>query len=196
MADIVRYAGQGFVESSHRWINGRHEKLLTAIGRCRTAALGSHRDQCSSCGHTAISYSSCRNRHCPRCQGNTRIRWLQQRLQKLLPNPYIHTVFTMPRELASLALQNKRLLYGLLFRASAAALLEVAHDPRHLGAEIGFFSVLQSWNQRLHHHPHVHCVIAAGGLAPDRKSWIASLRTFFLAVKVLGRGSVSSSSPA
>jgi len=187
MADIVRYAGQGFVERSRRWINGQHEKVLTAITRCRTAALGGHRDQCSGCGHTAISYNSCRNRHCPRCQGNARIRWLQQRERELLPTHYVHAVFTLPRELAPLALQNKRLIYGLLFRASAAALLEVACDPRHLGAEIGFFSVLHTWDQRLQHHPHVHCVIAAGGLAPDHTSWIASRRTFFLPVKVLGR---------
>jgi len=187
MADIVRYAGQGFVERSRRWINGQHEKVLTAITRCRTAALGGHRDQCVSCGHTAISYNSCRNRHCPRCQGNARIRWLQQRERELLPTRYVHAVFTMPRELAPLALQNKQVIYGLLFRASAATLLEVARDPRHLGAEIGFFSVLHTWNQRLEHHPHVHCVIAAGGLAPDHASWISSRRTFFLPVKVLGR---------
>jgi len=187
MADIVRYAGQGFVERSRRWINGQHEKVLAAITRCRTAALGGHRDQCVSCGHTAISYNSCRNRHCPRCQGNARIRWLQQRERELLPTRYVHAVFTMPRELAPLALQNKQVIYGLLFRASAATLLEVARDPRHLGAEIGFFSVLHTWNQRLEHHPHVHCVIAAGGLAPDHASWISSRRTFFLPVKVLGR---------
>jgi hypothetical protein len=187
LADIVRYAGQGFVERSRRWINGQHEKVLAAIARCRTAALGGHRDQCSGCGYTAISYNSCRNRHCPKCQGNARIRWLQQRERELLPTRYVHAVFTMPRELAPLALQNKRLIYGLLFRASAATLLEVARDPRHLGAEIGFFSVLHTWNQRLQHHPHVHCVIAAGGLAPDHASWIGSRRSFFLPVKVLGR---------
>jgi len=187
MADIVRYAGQGFVERSRGWINGQHEKVLAAITRCRTAALGGHRDQCSGCGHTAISYNSCRNRHCPRCQGNARVRWLQQRERELLPTRYVHAVFTMSRELAPLALQNKRLIYGLLFRASAATLLEVARDPRHLGAEIGFFSVLHTWNQRLQHHPHVHCVIAAGGLAPDHVSWISSSRSFFLPVKVLGR---------
>ena len=187
LADVVRYAGQGFVERSRRWINGQHEKVLAAIARCRTAALGGHRDQCSGCGHTAISYNSCRNRHCPKCQGNARVHWLQQREQELLPTRYVHAVFTMPRELAPLALQNKRLMYGLLFRASAATLLEVARDPRHLGAEIGFFSVLHTWNQRLQHHPHVHCVIAAGGLAPDHTSWISSRRTFFLPVKVLGR---------
>jgi hypothetical protein len=186
MADIVRYAGQGFIERSCRWINGQHEKVLLAITRCRTAALGGHRDQCSGCGHTAISYNSCRNRHCPRCQGNARIRWLQQRERELLPTRYVHAVFTLPRELAPLALQNKRLIYGLLFRTSAATLLEVARDPRHLGAEIGFFSVLHTWDQRLQHHPHVHCVIAAGGLAPDHAGWIASRRAFFLPVRVLG----------
>ena len=187
MADIVRYAGQGFIDRSRRWINGQHEKVLTAITRCRTAALGGHRDRCSGCGHTAISYNSCRNRHCPKCQGNARVRWLQQRERELLPTRYVHAVFTLPRELAPLALQNKRLIYGLLFRASAATLLEVARDSRHLGAEIGFFSVLHTWDQRLQHHPHVHCVIAAGGLAPDHASWISSRRTFFLPVKVLGR---------
>jgi hypothetical protein len=187
MADIVRYAGQGFIERSRRWINGQHEKVLTAITRCRTAALGGHRDRCSGCGHTAISYNSCRNRHCPKCQGNAHIRWLQQRERELLPTRYVHAVFTLPRELAPLALQNKRLIYGLLFRASAATLLEVARDPRHLGAEIGFFSVLHTWDQRLQHHPHVHCVIAAGGLAPDHSGWVSSRRTFFLPVKVLGR---------
>lgn len=187
MADIVRHAGQGFIERSRKWINGQHEKVLLAITRCRTAALGGHRDQCSSCGYIAISYNSCRNRHCPKCQGNARIRWLQQREHELLPTRYVHAVFTLPRELAPLALQNKRLIYGLLFRTTAATLLEVARDPRHLGAEIGFFSVLHTWDQRLQHHPHVHCVIAAGGLAPDHDSWIPSHRTFFLPVKVLGR---------
>nr|WP_158790390.1 transposase zinc-binding domain-containing protein [Granulicella sp. L60] len=157
MADIVRYAGQGFIDRNRRWLNGQHEKVLTAIARCRTAALGGHRDRCSGCGHTAISYNSCRNRHCPKCQGNARIRWLEQRERELLPTRYVHAVFTLPRELAPLALQNKRLVYGLLFHTSAATLLEVARDPRHLGAEIGFFSVLHTWDQRLQHHPHVYC---------------------------------------
>ncbi len=187
MADIIRYAGRGFAERSHRWINGQHLKVLDVITRCRTAALGGHRDQCVDCGHTTISYNSCRNRHCPRCQGNARLRWLQQREPELLPTRYIHAVFTIPRELAPLALQNKRILYSLLFRASAEALQQVARDPRHLGAEIGFFSVLHTWNQRLQHHPHVHCVIAAGGLAQDHLRWIASRRSFFLPIKVLSR---------
>ena len=187
VADIVRCAGQSLIERSRKWINGQHEKVLLAITRCRTAALGGHRDQCSDCGHTAISYNSCRNRHCPRCQGNARLRWLQARERELLPTHYVHVVFTLPRELAPLALQNKRLMYSLLFHASAETLLEIARDPRHLGAEIGFFSVLHTWDQRLQHHPHVHCVVAAGGLAPDHARWISSHHSFFLPVKVLSR---------
>ena len=188
MADIVRCAGQAFLEHSRKWINWQHRKVLLAIVRCRTAALGGHRDRCTGCGHTTtISYNSCRNRHCPRCQGNARRRWLQARERELLPTRYVHAVFTLPRELAPLALQNKRLIYNLLFHASAETLLEVARDPRHLGAEIGFFSVLHSWNQRLQFHPHVHCVIAAGGLAPDHSSWISARRSFFLPIGVLSR---------
>jgi Putative transposase/Transposase zinc-binding domain len=187
VADIVRCAGQLFVERSRRWITWQHQKILLAIARCRTAALGGHRDHCSDCGYSAISYNSCRNRHCPKCQGNARLHWLQARERELLPVSYVHVVFTLPRELAPLALQNKRLIYNLLFRASAATLLEIARDPRHLGAEIGFFSVLHTWNQRLQHHPHVHCVLAAGGLALDHSRWIPSRRSFFLPVKVLGR---------
>ena len=187
VADIVRCAGQSFVERSRRWITWQHQKILLAIARCRTAALGGHRDQCSDCRYSAISYNSCRNRHCPRCQGNARVRWLQARERELLPTRYVHAVFTLPRELAPIALQNKRLIYNLLFHASAQTLLEIARDPRHLGAEIGFFSVLHTWDQRLQHHPHIHCVLAAGGLAPDHSRWISSHRTFFLPIKVLSR---------
>jgi hypothetical protein len=188
MAEIIRCAGQPFVERSRKWINWQHQKVLLAITRCRTAALGGHRDRCTNCGRTtAISYNSCRNRHCPRCQGNARLRWLEARERELLPTPYVHVVFTLPRELAPLALQNKQVIYNLLFQASAETLLEVARNPRHLGAEIGFFSVLHSWNQRLQFHPHVHCVLAAGGLAPDHSRWISSHRSFFLPIKVLSR---------
>jgi hypothetical protein len=188
MADIVRCAGQAFVERSRKWINWQHRKVLLAIARCRTAALGGHRDRCTGCGQTTrISYNSCRNRHCPRCQGNARLRWLKARERELLPTRYVHAVFTLPRELAPLALQNKRLIYNLLFHASAETLLEIARDPRHLGAEIGFFSVLHSWNQRLQFHPHIHCVVAAGGLAPDHSRWISSRRSFFLPIGVLSR---------
>ena len=185
VADIVRDAGPLFAERSRRWINGQHEKVLSAIVRCRTAALGGHRDQCADCGYTSISYNSCRNRHCPRCQGNARLRWLRARERELLPTRYVHVVFTLPRELAPLALQNKRLIYNLLFHASAETLMQIASDQRHLGAEIGFFSVLHSCDQRLQFHPHVHCVVAAGGLAPDHDRWISSRQSFFLPVKVL-----------
>jgi hypothetical protein len=188
MADIVRCAGQTFVERSRNWITWQHQKVLLAITRCRTAALGGHRDRCTGCGQTtAISYNSCRNRHCPKCQGNARHRWLEARQRELLPTRYVHVVFTLPRELAPIALQNKRVIYNLLFHSSAATLLEVARDPRHLGAEIGFFSVLHTWDQRLQHHPHVHCVVPSGGLSLDHTRWTHPRYSFFLPVKVLSR---------
>src|SRR5260370_1872713 len=139
MADIVRCAGQSFVEHSRKWITRQRRKVLLAIARCRTAALGGHRDRCTGCGHTTrVSYNSCRNRHCPRCQGNARLRWLQARERELLPTRYVHAVFTLPRELAPLALQNKRLIYNLLFHSNSHTLLELARHPLHLRAEIGF----------------------------------------------------------
>jgi hypothetical protein len=188
VADLVRAAGRAFIERSRRWITWQHVKVLRAIARCRTAALGGHLDECIACGYRpAISYNSCRNRHCPKCQANARARWLQARRQELLPTRYVHVVFTLPHELAPLALQNKKLLYHLLLQTSAATLLAVARDPKHLGAEIGFFSVLHTWNQKLEHHPHVHCVVPAGGLSLDRTRWIPSRSRFFLPVKVLSR---------
>jgi hypothetical protein len=185
MADIVRSAGRNFIERNRCWLNRLHLKVLTAIERCRTAALGGHLDECVRCGHRVISFNSCRNRHCPKCQANARDRWLEARQRELLPTPYVHVVFTLPHELAPLALQNKRVVYDLLFRISAETLLEIARDPQHLGADIGFFSVLHSWNQKLEHHPHVHCVVPAGGLSPDRTRWIPSQQRFFLPVDVL-----------
>jgi hypothetical protein len=188
VADIIRAAGNRFIDKSRAWLTGQHLKVLRAIERCRTAALGGHIDECSRCGHRAtISYNSCRNRHCPKCQANARDRWLEARRQELLPTRYVHVVFTLPHELAPLALQNKKLVYGLLFRTSAKTLLEIARDPRHLGAEIGFFSVLHTWNQKLQHHPHVHCVVPAGGLSLDHTEWIQPRHRFFLPVEVLGR---------
>ncbi len=162
VADIIRVAGNRFIERNQSHLAWPHLKVLRAIRDCRTAALGGHLDQCSRCGHQAISYNSCRNRHCPKCQTNAREQWLAKRSEDLLPVPYFHVVFTLPHELSALALQNKRAMYGLLFRASAETLLEVAADPRHLGADIGFLSVLHTWGQNLQHHPHVHCVIPAG----------------------------------
>jgi hypothetical protein len=183
---VIRAAGESFVERNKKWFTWLHLKVLNAILRCRTAALGGHVDACSKCGHTAVSYNSCRNRHCPKCQANARDRWLEARGKELLPTRYVHVVFTLPRQLSPLALQNKREIYALLFRASAETLLEVARDPRRLGAEIGFFSVLHTWNQQLQHHPHIHCVVPAGGLAPDHVRWINSRQQFFLPVHVLG----------
>ena len=187
MADLVRAAGHRFIERSRKWLTGQHLKVLQAIQRCRTAALGGHIDECSRCGQRAISYNSCRNRHCPKCQSNARERWLEARRQELLPTRYVHVVFTLPHLLAPLALQNKKVIYDLLFRTSAQTLTEIARDPKHLGAEIGFFSVLHTWSQKLEHHPHLHCVVPAGGLSLDHASWIKPRYPFFLPVKVLGR---------
>ena len=187
VADLVRAAGDTFIERSRKWITWKHVKVLLAIARCRTAMLGGHLDECTRCGHRAISYNSCRNRHCPKCQAGARERWLEKRRRELLPTQYVHVVFTLPRQLAPLALQNKKVVYDLLFRTSAETLLEVARDPKHLGAEIGFFSVLHSWSQKLELHPHVHCVVPAGGLSTDRSRWIKPRYAFFLPVKVLSR---------
>jgi len=185
VADLIRAAGDAFLERNRHWLGWQHVKVLNAIRRCRTAALGGHLDQCTRCGHRAISYNSCRNRHCPKCQTSARDRWIAARRNELLPTRYVHVVFTLPPQLASLVLQNKKLLYGLLLRASAETLLEIARDPRHLGAEIGFFSVLHTWSQKLTLHPHVHCVIPAGGLSLDHKAWVNSPDHFFLPLKVL-----------
>jgi len=187
VADLIRIAGDAFIERNRQWIRWKHVKVLLAIARCRTAALGGHLDECTRCGHRAISYNSCRNRHCPKCQTSARERWIAARQRELLPTRYVHVVFTLPRELAPLTLQNKKVVYDLLFRASAETLLEVARDPKHLGAEIGFFSVLHTWNQKLGLHPHVHCVIPAGGLSLDHTRWIRSRYRFFLPIKVLSR---------
>jgi predicted Zn-ribbon and HTH transcriptional regulator len=187
VADIIRAAGAALPHRSCRWFTWLHLKVLLAILRCRTAMLGGHVDACSHCGYQAISYNSCRNRHCPKCQTNARDQWLQARSRDLLPTRYVHVVFTLPHQLAPLALQNKLEIYSLLFRTSAETLLEVARDPQHLGAEIGFFSVLHTWNQQLQQHPHVHCVVPAGGLDPNHTRWIRCQPGFFLPVKVLSR---------
>jgi Putative transposase/Transposase zinc-binding domain len=188
VADLIRTAGAAFIERNRQWIRWKHVKVLLAIARCRTAALGGHVDQCTRCGHRAtISYNSCRNRHCPKCQTAARERWIVARQKELLPTRYVHVVFTLPSQLARLALQNKKFIYGLLLQASAETLLEVARDQRHLGAEIGFFGVLHTWNQRLSLHPHVHCVIPAGGLSLDRTHWVTLPNRFFLPLKVLSR---------
>jgi len=187
LADVIRDAGPSFLAHSRGWFTWLHLKVLVAILRCRTALLGGHVDACSRCGHQAISYNSCRNRHCPRCQTHVRDRWIEARQRDLLPTAYAHVVFTIHHALAPLALQNKAAVYGLWMRTSAETLLDIAADPKHLGAEVGFFSVLHTGNQQLQHHPHVHCVVPAGGLAPDHSRWIQASPRFFLPVKVLGK---------
>ena len=154
VADIVRAAGRQFIEHSRHWITRQHLKVLRAIRSCRTASLGYHVDECTRCGYTGHSCNSCRNRHCPKCQANARMRWIEGRKKELLSVPYAHVVFTVPRALAQLALQNKKLIYALLLRLSAETLIAVARNPKHLGAEIGFFSVLHTWTQKLEQNPH------------------------------------------
>jgi hypothetical protein len=185
VADLLHKQGDRFIDQSP-WLSFQQLSVLRAIARCRTAALGGHIDQCSQCGHQAISYNSCRNRHCPKCQAQARQRWLAAREKELLEIPYFHVVFTLPHELNPLCLRNARILYDLLFRASAATMLEVAANPKRLGAQIGFISILHTWGQNLLLHPHIHCVVPAGGLAPDHKSWIRPKYAFFLPVDVLG----------
>jgi hypothetical protein len=187
VADILRAAPEAFFERSRKWFTWLHLKIFNTILACRTPAFGGHIDACSRCGHRAISFNSCRNRHCPKCQANARDRWLAARQRDLLATRYVHVVFTLPHQLGPLTLQNKQEVYSLLFRASAETLLLVARDPKHLGAEIGFFSVLHTWNQQLLFHPHIHCVVPAGGLAADHTRWISGRHNFFLPVKVMGR---------
>ncbi len=187
VADIIRRAGSKFIERYRDSLTWAQLKVLRAIERCRTAALGGHRDQCVRCGHQAISYNSCRNRHCPKCQTNAREKWLRAREQELLPVCYFHMVFSVPHALVPLMWQNQKLLFGLLFNASAATLLEVAANPARLGAELGFLSILHTWGQTLQRHPHIHCVVPGGGLSPDHTQWIRSPPNFFLPVRVLSR---------
>jgi len=187
VADIIRQHENSFIEKNRSWLTWHHLRVLHAIEHCRTSALGGHLDRCSRCGHRAISYNSCRNRHCPKCLTSARDKWLAERSRELLPVGYFHVVFTIPHELSWLALQNKKVVYDLLFRTSAATLLAVASDAKHLGAQIGFLCVLHTWGQNLLHHPHVHCVIPVGGLSLDGKHWVRLRYAFFLPVKVLSR---------
>jgi len=187
VADILHAQGDTFVEQ-HPWLSVQQRSVLRAIARCRTAALGGHVDTCRACGHQAMSYNSCRNRHCPKSQAQARERWLRARERDLLDVPYVHVVFTLPHALLPLGYRNSARLYTWLFQASATTLREVAADPRHLGAEIGVLSILHTWGQTLVRHPHVHCVVPAGGLSPDHRRWIhPKYAGFFLPVRVLSR---------
>jgi len=188
VADILRAQGDNFIDSYRDRIQFQQLKVMQAIRHCRTAALGGHIDACPQCGRDkTISYNSCRNRHCPKCQTQARQRWIEARKQELLETRYFHVVFTLPHELHALILQNETELYGLLFRTVAETLLEVARNPDHLGAEIGFFGILHTWGQNLLFHPHLHCVIPGGGFSPDRAHWIHPRYPFFLPVKVLSK---------
>jgi hypothetical protein len=171
VADILHAQGDTFV-AQHPWLSVQQRSVLRAIARCRTAALGGHVDRCDACGHQAISYNSCRNRHCMKCQAQARERWLHARERELLDVPYVHVVFTLPHALLPLADRNGARLYTWLYQTSAATLREVAADPRHLGAEIGLLSILHTWGQTLVRHPHGHCVVPAGGFSPDHQRWM------------------------
>jgi hypothetical protein len=187
VADVLQAQGDRFL-NRHPWLSVQQRTVLRALTRCRTAALGGHVDHCDACGHRAISYNSCRNRHCPKCQAQARDRWLAARERELLDVSYVHVVFTLPHALDPLCRRNAARLYHLLFRASAATLLEVAAAPKHLGAAIGFLSILHTWGQTLVRHPHVHCVVPAGGFSLDYQRWVhPKYAGFFLPVKVLSR---------
>jgi Putative transposase/Transposase zinc-binding domain len=187
VADVFRRHGQAFRATRSEHLDRDQRRVMGAIEACRTAALGGHVRRCADCGHTAIAYNSCRNRHCPKCQGRAREAWVAARRAELLPVPYFHVVFTLPAPVGAIAFQNKAAVYAILFRAAAETLRLIAADPRHLGAEIGGVAVLHSWGQAMQHHPHVHCIVPGGGLSPDRTRWIACPPGFFLSVKVLGR---------
>ena len=168
-------------------LSNPERRVLDAITACRTQKLGGHVERCDQCGHERIAYNSCRNRHCPKCQERARETWIKEREKDLLPVPYFHVVFTIPRELGLVAFQNPRVVYGLLFKASAETLRTIASDPKHLGAEPGVLSILHTWGQNLDYHPHVHCVVTGGGLSPDHHRWVPTGDRFFLPVTVLAR---------
>jgi len=185
VGDIFRLLGDAYRQQ--RRLPLYQHKAMRALDRCRTAALGGHRDQCDHCGHLKISYNSCRNRHCPKCQGSKTAAWLRGRQQDILPVPYFHLVFTVPAELNPLLLRNQRVGYGLMFRAMSATLRELSLDPKYLGAEVGVIALLHTWGQNLLDHPHIHCLVTGGGLTPDGKRWQASRKKFFLPVRVVSR---------
>ena len=187
VADIFRQAGPLYREQQATALSRNQRGVMSAIERCRTAALGGHVEQCDSCGHQRISFNSCRNRHCPKCQSLVRAQWLDDRQADLLPVEYFHVVFTLPEVVAAIAYQNKAVIYDLLFHATAETLRTIAADPKHLGAEIGFIGVLHTWGQNLLHHPHLHCVVPGGGLSANGERWISCHPGFFLPVRVLSR---------
>jgi hypothetical protein len=187
VADVFRRHGAAYRQAHDGHIGRVEHRVMGAIEACRTAALGGHVEQCADCGFTRQAYNSCRNRHCPKCQGLARAEWLAERQTELLPTQYFHVVFTVPAPIAEIAFQNKAIVYGVLFKAAAETLRTIAADPKHLGAEIGLLAVLHTWGQNLHHHPHVHCVVPGGGPSLDGTRWVSCRPGFFLPVRVLSR---------
>jgi len=187
VADVFRHHGAAYRNAHAGHLSDGQRRVMGAIEACRSAALGGHVEQCDGCGQIRVAYNSCRNRHCPKCQGLARAAWLADRRADLLPVPYFHVVFTMPVPIAEIAFQNKAVVYAILFAAAAETLRIIAADPKHLGAEIGFVAVLHTWGQNLHHHPHVHCVVPGGGPSADGTRWVGCRPGFFLPAKVLSR---------
>lgn len=187
VADVFRQHGQEFLERWGHALSWQQIKALRDIGACQTWMLGAHVKQCDSCSHRDIAFNSCRNRHCPKCQSTARNKWLARTSTELLPTPYSHVVFTLPKELAPVALQNPQVIYHLLFTAASETLITIAADPKRLGARIGFLAVLHTWNQQLLHHPHLHCLVPAGGISPDGSRWLRCRLKYFLPAKVLGK---------
>jgi len=187
VADIFRAHGPAWRRANVGHVSLGQLKVMSAIERCRTAALGGHVARCEKCAHEHVAYNSCRNRHCPKCQGKAATDWLAARQAELLPVPYFHVVFTVPAEIADIAYHNKAVVYGILFKATAETLMTIAADPKHLGARIGFTSVLHTWGSALTHHPHVHCIVPGGGISLDGGRWISCRPNFFLSVRVLSR---------
>jgi Putative transposase/Transposase zinc-binding domain len=187
VADILRAAGPAYRAAQVGHLSLQQLKVMSAIEHCRTAALGGHVEACADCGHQRIAYNSCRNRHCPKCQGAAARAWLAEREADLLPVGYFHVVFTLPTEIADVAYQNKAVVYDLLFQAASETMLRIAADPKHLGARIGITAVLHTWGSALTHHPHVHMVVPGGGIALDGQRWISSRPAFLLPVRVLGK---------
>jgi hypothetical protein len=187
VGDVFRRYGEAYRQQHAGSLSLAQLRVMSAIERCRTAALGGHVEQCDQCQFQRIAYNSCRDRHCPKCQSLARAQWIEDRQAELLDTQYFHVVFTLPEEIAGIAYQNKKVVYDILFRATSETLRTIAADPKHLGAEVGFFAVLHTWGQNLMFHPHLHCVVPGGGLSPDGSRWIPCRKGFFLPVRVLSR---------
>ena len=185
VADVFRRHGEAWRAGNTGHVSHGQLRVMSAIESCRTAELGGHVERCEDCAHTRIAYNSCRNRHCPKCQWTAAQAWLEAREAELLPVPYFHVVFTLPAKIGAIAYQNKAKVYGLLFKAAAETLTTIATDRKHLGAEIGFITVLHTWGQNLDHPPHIHCIVPGGGISPDGTRWVPCKPGFFLPVRVL-----------